>query len=96
MFVCKKKKKNQSTASFFKDHSVSLGRLIGIRPGDHKERLCFPNSIGRYQEHKRLPRRVSRFDVCGGHGVDMSRGICAPLLLGALVKINRNKAKTKK
>lgn len=84
---------NQSTASFFQDHSMSLGRLIGIGPGD-RGRLYFPNSI-HFEEHGGVSRRVAQnSDVSGGeHGVDLCRGICIPLLLCALAKSSRSKSK---
>ncbi|PON61363.1 hypothetical protein TorRG33x02_281870 [Trema orientale] len=83
----------ESTASFFQDHSVSLGRLIGIRPGD-RGRLYFPNPI-RFEEHGRVSRRGPQPDVSKGHEVDLCGGICIPLLVCALVKINKSKSKEK-
>ncbi|KAM5588146.1 hypothetical protein ABKV19_006545 [Rosa sericea] len=86
----------QSTASFFQDHSMSLGRLIGIRTND-RGRLYYPNPT-RFEEHDRVSLRASsrNSDVSRRHQVDMSRRICLPLLLGALVKMSRSKNKSKK
>ncbi|KAH7546049.1 hypothetical protein FEM48_Zijuj01G0159400 [Ziziphus jujuba var. spinosa] len=84
----------QSTASFFQDHSVPLGRLIGIRPGNGG-RLYFANSF-RFEEHARIAREGTHSNVSrGGREVDMCRGICIPILLGALVKMSRSKSKCK-
>ncbi|EXC30573.1 hypothetical protein L484_015065 [Morus notabilis] len=81
----------ESTASFFQDHSVSLGRLIGIKPGDGG-RLYFPDSI-HFNEHGRISRTGSQSDVSRRDGVYMCRGICIPLLVCALMKTSRNKSK---
>ncbi|XP_015890622.1 uncharacterized protein LOC107425182 isoform X2 [Ziziphus jujuba] len=84
----------ESTASFFQDHSVPLGRLIGIRPGNGG-RLYFANSF-RFEEHARIAREGTHSNVSrGGREVDMCRGICIPILLGALVKMSRSKSKCK-
>ncbi|XP_057948585.1 uncharacterized protein LOC131144161 isoform X2 [Malania oleifera] len=82
----------ESTASFFQDHSVSLGRLIGIRPVDGGSKY-FPSSI---EEHKRISVTDAHSDVSGGHSVDVSQGICIPLLLGILVKMTRSKSSSKR
>ncbi|BFG27822.1 hypothetical protein Pyn_23409 [Prunus yedoensis var. nudiflora] len=83
----------ESTASFFQDHSMSLGRLIGFRTGD-RGRLYYPNSIC-FEEHDRNSIKGSHSDVSTRHQADMSRRICIPLLLGAIVKISRSKSKSK-
>ncbi|TQD88172.1 hypothetical protein C1H46_026233 [Malus baccata] len=83
----------ESSASFFQDHSTSLGRLIGLRTGD-RGRLYLPNSI-HFEEHERISIRGSHSEVSTRHRVDMSRRICIPLLLCALVKISRSKNKSK-
>ncbi|ONI10535.1 hypothetical protein PRUPE_4G051900 [Prunus persica] len=83
----------ESTASFFQDHSMSLGRLIGFRTGD-RGRLYYPNSIC-FEEHDRNSIKGSHSDVSTRHQVDTSRRICIPLMLGALVKISRSKSKSK-
>ncbi|KAH9797112.1 hypothetical protein KPL71_005756 [Citrus sinensis] len=70
----------ESTASFFQDNSVSLGRLIGFKAGNRRS-LYFPNAI-RFEEHERIRRTSS--DMSKGHG------ICIPLL-----KMSRSRIKTK-
>ncbi|KAK9936422.1 hypothetical protein M0R45_013265 [Rubus argutus] len=86
----------ESTASFFQDHSMSLGRLIGIRTVD-RGRLYYSNP-NRFEEHERVSIRASSQNSRRHHShqVDMSRRICIPLLLGALVKLSRSKNKSKK
>lgn len=85
----------ESTASFFQDHSVSLGRLIGIRPGE-RGGFYLQNSIGFEDGHNnRMPTRDANTHVSRHGSVDMSRGICIPLLLGALVKMSRSKSKSR-
>nr|KYP42017.1 hypothetical protein KK1_036579 [Cajanus cajan] len=81
----------ESTASFFQDNSVSLGHLIGLRPGE-KGRLYFPNSLKleEKREKKTLPKG-SCSDASKAKQVDMARGICIPILLEALLKISRTK-----
>ncbi|KAJ4703530.1 Proline-rich protein like [Melia azedarach] len=71
----------ESTASFFHDNSVSLGRLIGFKAGNGRS-LYFQNAI-RLEEHEKIS--------LGGTGSDMSKGhgICIPLLL----KMSRSKSK---
>lgn len=83
----------QSTVSFFQDRSVSLGRLIGLRPGE-RGGFYFPKSI-RFEDDKR-PSRDAHTDDSGGQRAEMSQGICMPQLLGALVKMNRIKSKSRK
>ncbi|KAK9268071.1 hypothetical protein L1049_010510 [Liquidambar formosana] len=84
----------ESTASFFQDHSVSLGRLIGIRPGDSGA-LYFPNTI-RLEDHDRISVRSAHSDISRGHQVQMSQGICIPLLLNFLDKMSRSKSNSKR
>ncbi|GMN50741.1 hypothetical protein TIFTF001_019898 [Ficus carica] len=84
----------ESTASFFQDNSMSLGRLIGIRPGE-RGRLYLPNSI-HFEEHGRISRTGSQSDASRGHGVYKCRGICIPLLVCALMKTNRSKSKARR
>ncbi|GMY37416.1 hypothetical protein FCV25MIE_32659 [Fagus crenata] len=84
---------NQSTASFFQDHSMSLGRLIGFRPGE-RGGIYVPNSV-RLEDQHRISTRDAHPDV-SGHRVDMSRVICIPLALGALIKMSRSKSKLRK
>ncbi|EEF50822.1 conserved hypothetical protein [Ricinus communis] len=83
---------NQSTASFFQDHSVSLGRLIGIRPGSGG--LCTPRRTHLNEERKSV-KTVSS-EVTTRQRPEMSQGICIPLLVGTLEKMSRSKSKTKR
>ncbi|KAK6268727.1 hypothetical protein QUC31_012887 [Theobroma cacao] len=83
----------ESSASFFQDNSVSLGRLIGFRPRD-RGALYFQNTI-HAEENNRLPVTGACKDVSRRHNSDMSQGICIPLILGALVKMSRNRSKSK-
>ncbi|XWS12605.1 hypothetical protein CRYUN_Cryun37aG0104600 [Craigia yunnanensis] len=83
----------ESAASFFQDNSVSLGKLIGFRQRDRGS-LYFQNTI-RTEESNRLPVTGACKDVSRGQSSDMSQGICIPLILGALVKISRNRSKSK-
>ncbi|XWS19633.1 hypothetical protein CRYUN_Cryun31cG0032500 [Craigia yunnanensis] len=83
----------ESSASFFQDNSVSLGKLIGFRPRDRRS-LYFQNTI-HAEESNRLPVKGACKDVSRGHSADMTQGICIPLILGALVKIRRNRSKPK-
>lgn len=82
LFVCEF---NQSTASFFQDRSVSLGRLIGIRPGKGNGDFYFPSREGK------SVRAVS-CEVSRGHRPEMSQGNCIPLLVGTLEKMSRSKS----
>ncbi|XP_050229116.1 uncharacterized protein LOC126678257 isoform X2 [Mercurialis annua] len=82
----------ESTASFFQDNSVSLGRLIGIRPakGDH----YFARRVG-LSERETKPVKVVNSEVSTRHRQEMSEGICIPLLVGTMEKMSRSKSKTK-
>ncbi|XP_015584374.1 uncharacterized protein LOC8258430 [Ricinus communis] len=82
----------ESTASFFQDHSVSLGRLIGIRPGSGG--LCTPRRTHLNEERKSV-KTVSS-EVTTRQRPEMSQGICIPLLVGTLEKMSRSKSKTKR
>ncbi|KAF5729112.1 hypothetical protein HS088_TW21G01269 [Tripterygium wilfordii] len=79
-----------STASFFQDNSVSLGRLIGFKAGDGGG-LYLPDSI-HFNEEERMSA-VSRGG--GGGSMDMSQGICIPRLFGNLVQISRKSSRTR-
>ena len=79
----------QSTASFFQDNSVSLAQLIGIRPGD-RGRLYFQNSL-RFEEREKKSVKGTCSDASKDQGVDMSRGICIPILLDTLQRISKSK-----
>ncbi|KAF7803414.1 uncharacterized protein G2W53_042525 [Senna tora] len=72
----------ESSASFFQDNSVSLGRLIGIRGGGEGGRLYFPNSL-RLELEKNGCEEVDR---SGGNN-----SICIPILLDAFLKTSRTK-----
>ncbi|TKY59220.1 ATP synthase subunit c [Spatholobus suberectus] len=78
----------ESTASFFQDNSVSLGHLIGLRPGE-KGRLYFPNSLRLDEREKKTLAKGSCSDASKVKEVDMARGICIPMLLEALLKISK-------
>ncbi|XP_071714737.1 uncharacterized protein [Rutidosis leptorrhynchoides] len=69
----------ESTASFFQDNSVSLGRLIGIRQRDNGT-LYFPRPVC-IQEQRSQRSQVSS-----------ARGVCVPNLLNMLGKIGRSKS----
>ncbi|KAK6917607.1 hypothetical protein RJ641_018358, partial [Dillenia turbinata] len=86
----------ESTASFFQDNSVSLGRLIGIRPGNGGS-LYFPNTIRIDKEHEReTASNVPNSEVSGDQKSEMAQGICIPLLLGILVKLSRSKSTSRR
>ncbi|RDX66166.1 hypothetical protein CR513_55096, partial [Mucuna pruriens] len=80
----------ESTASFFQDNSVSLGHLIGLRPGE-KDRMYFPNSLRLEEKEKKTLTKGSCSDASKVKEVDMARGICIPILLEALLKISKSK-----
>ncbi|XVF27592.1 hypothetical protein REPUB_Repub14bG0121800 [Reevesia pubescens] len=83
----------ESSASFFQDNSVSLGKLIGFRQRDRGS--LYLQNTPHTEPSNRLPVTGSCKDVCRGHNANMSQGICIPLILGALVKISRNRTKSK-
>ncbi|KAK9022878.1 hypothetical protein V6N11_003116 [Hibiscus sabdariffa] len=87
----------ESSASFFQDSSVSLGKLIGLGAGERGP-LYLQNTIHTHQSNRRLPARGAHNcrDVPRGHSADTSQGICIPLILGALLKISRNRMKSKR
>ncbi|KAL3615101.1 hypothetical protein CASFOL_040762 [Castilleja foliolosa] len=71
----------ESTASFFPDQSVTLGRLIGIRPRNNKGKL--------FDEHRKMPdERSRRSGVPKCH--EVSQEFCAPLLHYVMGKKGRN------
>ncbi|GMI82340.1 hypothetical protein HRI_001903300 [Hibiscus trionum] len=78
----------ESSASFFQDNSVSLGKLIGLGAGDRGP-LYLQNTVSTHQSNRRLPVRgaCNCKDVSSGQ----SHGICIPLVL----KISRNRVKSK-
>ncbi|KAI8001250.1 hypothetical protein LOK49_LG09G00738 [Camellia lanceoleosa] len=82
----------ESTASFFPDHSVSLGRLIGIREREGGV-LYFPHS-NRIEQGESVTES-SCLNVPGKQEEEMSRGICVPLFTSILVKMNRSKSSSR-
>ncbi|CAL5346077.1 hypothetical protein CsSME_00030440 [Camellia sinensis var. sinensis] len=84
----------ESTASFFQDHSVSLGRLIGIRSRERGS-VYFPNA-SRFEQHESLSERRSCLDVPGEHGEEMCQGVCVPLLVTILVKMSRSRSNSRR
>ncbi|XVF25755.1 hypothetical protein REPUB_Repub13aG0241000 [Reevesia pubescens] len=85
----------ESSASFFQDNSVSLGKLIGFRQRDRGS-MYLQNTTIHTEQSNRLPVTGAYKDVSRGHSADMSHGICIPLILGALVKISRSRSKSKR
>ncbi|KAA8519747.1 hypothetical protein F0562_014003 [Nyssa sinensis] len=83
----------ESTASFFRDQSVSLGRLIGIRQRD-RGTLYLPNTV-RSEEHENAFVRGSQLDGSKRCGAEMNQGICVPLLLGILEKMSGSKSNSR-
>ncbi|KAL3522326.1 hypothetical protein ACH5RR_015160 [Cinchona calisaya] len=80
----------ESTASFFQDQSVSLGRLIGIRPGNRGS-LQFPNTM-QFRQHRSFSSPRSNAEVSRAHGVETSQGLCVPLLQNVIEKMSRSKS----
>ncbi|KAK3207095.1 hypothetical protein Dsin_021141 [Dipteronia sinensis] len=86
----------ESTTSFFQDNSVSLGRLIGFKEGNGGS-LYFTKAAIRFEEHERITTTTTTVggrcsDVLNeGHNnvVDLSHGICIPLLM----KMSRSRSK---
>ncbi|XP_058197785.1 uncharacterized protein LOC131313482 [Rhododendron vialii] len=79
----------ESTASFFQDHSVSLGRLMGIKPQD---RGYFPRTSS-VEQHESTSERISFPDATGNRVEELSsRGICVPLLVSILMKMTRSRS----
>lgn len=78
----------QSTMSFFQDQSVSLGRLIGIKPGS-RGRLEFSN---RFHNENVSARKSESEDYKGQEGDNMSQKLCVPLLHNVLEKMSRSKS----
>ncbi|PWA64174.1 hypothetical protein CTI12_AA346690 [Artemisia annua] len=76
----------ESTASFFQDNSVSLGRLIGIRPRDNG-RLYFPRPA-----YIPTPRSRHSEALPDADQIETSQGVCVPNLMNILVKISRSKS----
>ncbi|MFQ6654407.1 hypothetical protein Gotur_025407 [Gossypium turneri] len=87
----------QSTASFFQDNSVSLGKLIGFRQRDTGSVLYLQSTIG--AEQNTIVSGVCNCnDVSRGRCGDLcgpGQGLCIPMILGTLVKITRSRSKSK-
>ncbi|KAB5560631.1 hypothetical protein DKX38_005588 [Salix brachista] len=85
----------ESTASFFQDSSVPLGRLIGIRPGNGG--LYFPRRVHADEREKIAigAIRTASSEVSGARRADISQGICIPLLVGTLEKMSRSRSKSR-
>ncbi|KAL8192113.1 hypothetical protein R6Q57_028062 [Mikania cordata] len=76
----------ESTASFFQDNSVSLGRLIGIRPRENgtlyfSRPVCVPQQRSEHHEESSYT-----------HQTKTTRVICVPNLLNILGKMSRSKS----
>ncbi|XP_019162278.1 PREDICTED: uncharacterized protein LOC109158839 [Ipomoea nil] len=83
----------ESTASFFPDRSVSLGRLIGIRPPGNRG---FPGKVqveGNLQSD--IDHRRSHSEGGKGEGEGEGEGVCVPLLQNVMGKMSRSKSSTK-
>ncbi|KAI9120866.1 hypothetical protein K1719_007899 [Acacia pycnantha] len=82
----------ESSASFFQDNSVSLGRLIGLRAGERRGRLYFPNSLS-FEESEKNNNALAKDDSKVHEQADTSPGnICIPILFDALLlKTSRTK-----
>ncbi|XP_047318585.1 uncharacterized protein LOC124921920 isoform X2 [Impatiens glandulifera] len=82
----------ESSASFFQDHSVSLGRLMGMKPKEKKKPLYFSGTItfNSQCQCKGIPEKRKQ-----EHGEEeeeevmmmMGQRICVPLLVCILVKM---------
>ncbi|XP_044496082.1 uncharacterized protein LOC123218636 [Mangifera indica] len=86
----------ESTASFFQDHSVSLGKLIGFKAGEGRRSFYFPNGFHFEEGNQKISVRGGTFSNMGmnttephQHGVHTSAGICIPLLH----KMSRSRSK---
>ncbi|MCD7450258.1 hypothetical protein HAX54_004703 [Datura stramonium] len=81
----------ESTMSFFQDQSVSLGRLIGIKPGN-RGRLEFSNRVHCENNENVSARRSDAEDYKGQEGDNMSQKLCVPLLHNVIEKMSRSKS----
>ncbi|CAN4078894.1 unnamed protein product [Withania somnifera] len=81
----------QSTMSFFQDQSVSLGRLIGIKPGN-RGRLEFSNRVHNEKNKCVSATRSEAGDYKGQEEDNMSQKLCVPLLHNVLEKMSRSKS----
>ncbi|KAK4421207.1 hypothetical protein Salat_2071200 [Sesamum alatum] len=71
----------ESTASFFPDRSVPLGRLIGIRPSSKQS--MYPREQPRETTSDRCRAGLPK-------GRENSEGVCAPLLHHVIGKMGRS------
>lgn len=67
----------ESTISFFQDHSITLGSLIGINPGDGN--LCFAKSIF-LEAMERDPTVTLTSGSMEQHETMISCCVCVPLV----------------
>ncbi|KAG9159456.1 hypothetical protein Leryth_011008 [Lithospermum erythrorhizon] len=74
----------QSTASFFQDRSVSLGRLMGIKPAENRGRFFNTNSTC-FDQKDVVPHSRS-------YGKGSSKRHCVPLLHNVIGKMTRSRA----
>ncbi|CAI9773223.1 unnamed protein product [Fraxinus pennsylvanica] len=81
----------ESTASFFPDRSVSLGRLIGIQPRNIGNSY-YPNTILN-QQYGNLS--VTRSDQDEFQGHDNPQGLCVPLFHNVIGKMGRSRSSTR-
>ncbi|CAH1448495.1 unnamed protein product [Lactuca virosa] len=77
----------ESTVSFFQDNSVSLGRLIGIKPRDNRTLYFTRASCIPPQQRSQSSKVPSNH-----HQIENSHGVCVPNLLNILVKMSRSKS----
>ncbi|KAI5657154.1 hypothetical protein M9H77_25947 [Catharanthus roseus] len=84
----------ESTASFFPDQSVSLGRLIGIRPAGNRGNLQFQNTINRSLSNRRTQGEITRIRGVGAEETSQ-QGLCVPLLHNVIEKMSRSKSSSR-
>ncbi|KAI3936940.1 hypothetical protein MKX01_015155 [Papaver californicum] len=75
----------ESTRSSFQDHSVSLGRLLGMKTRQGED-FYFKDSTHLEETHGVLSTATKR------HEMDTSQGICIPLFLNFRLKISPSKS----
>ncbi|KAL2524211.1 Uncharacterized protein Adt_09265 [Abeliophyllum distichum] len=81
----------ESTASFFPDRSVSLGRLIGLQPRN-RGNSYHPNTILNQQHGNMSVTRAGRNEF---EGQDNPQGLCVPLLHNVIGKMGRSRSSTR-
>ncbi|XP_022861045.1 uncharacterized protein LOC111381492 [Olea europaea var. sylvestris] len=82
----------ESTASFFPDRSMSLGRLIGIQPRNLGNSY-YPNTTILSQQYGNLS--ITRSDRDEFQGQDNPQGLCVPLLHNVIGKMGRSRSSTR-